>query len=314
MVASDVMSTLFFTHPSSLEHDTGPGHPESAARLQAVLDALNGPDFAQLLRRTAPLGLVEDIQRVHDADYVQRVFAAVPSEGYANLDADTVLSPGSGEAALYAAGGVCAAVDAVHACEADNAFCALRPPGHHAERDRGMGFCLFNNVAIAAFHALQLAGIERVAVMDFDVHHGNGTQQAFWEFENLMYASTHQSPCYPGTGAQNERGKFANIVNAPLPPGSSGADFRAAFAPIRRALTDFAPNLLILSAGFDAHTQDPLADLNLTEDDFVWVTQELLAIADEHAQGRLISVMEGGYSVPALTCSVAAHVKVLMEH
>lgn len=307
------MSTLFFSHASSLEHDTGPGHPESAARLQAVLDTLDGPEFETLERRTAPLGLVEDIQRVHDADYVQRVFAAVPSEGYATLDADTVLSPGSGEAALYTVGGVCAAVDAVHAREADNAFCALRPPGHHAERDRGMGFCLFNNVAIAAFHAVQLAGIERVAVMDFDVHHGNGTQQAFWEFENLMYASTHQSPCYPGTGSVSERGRHNNIVNAPLPPGSSGEDFRAAFASIRTALTDFAPNMLILSAGFDAHAEDPLADLNLTEADFIWVTQELQCIAEIHAQGRLISVMEGGYSVPALTRSVAAHVKVLMS-
>ena len=306
------MSTLYYTHPSSLEHDTGPGHPESAHRLKAVLDTLSGPDFAALVRRAAPRGSVWDIKRVHDDDYIQGVFAAVPEAGYASLDADTVLSPGSGEAALYAAGGVCQAVDAVHAGEAHNAFCALRPPGHHAERDRAMGFCLFNNVAIAAFHALELEGIERVAVMDFDVHHGNGTQQAFWDSENLMYASTHQSPCYPGTGAERERGAFGNIVNAPLPPGSSGDDFRDAFGFIRTALNDFAPDMLIISAGFDAHAHDPLAQLNLTEADFVWVTEELLKIAAAHGEGRVVSVMEGGYDVEALTRSVAAHVKALM--
>ena len=287
------MSTLFYTHPTSLDHDTGPGHPESAARLQAVLDTLEGPDFAQLLPRQAKRGSVWDIKRVHSDAYMHRVFAAVPDSGYANLDPDTVLSPGSGEAALYAVGGVCQAVDAVHAREATNAFCALRPPGHHAERDLAMGFCLFNNVAIAAFHALELDGIERVAVMDFDVHHGNGTQQAFWDSDNLMYASTHQSPCYPGGGAERERGAFGNIVNAPIPPGGSSDDFRDAFGFIRPALKAFAPDLLILSAGFDGHALDPLAQLNLHEQDFAWITEELTKIAAVHAKGRLVSVLEG---------------------
>ena len=306
------MSTLFFTHPSSLDHDTGPGHPESIHRIEAVHEALRGPEFDALVRRDAPRGSVWDIKRVHDDAYLQSVFAAVPAQGYAQLDADTVLSPGSGDAALFAVGGACAAVDAVVGGEAKNAFCALRPPGHHAERDRAMGFCLFNNIAIAAFHALQLPGIERVAVMDFDVHHGNGTQQAFWDHENLMYASTHQSPCFPGTGSERERGAFGNIVNAPLPPGALGDDFRDAFGFIRPALKDFAPDLLLISAGFDAHDADPLADLHLSEADFAWVTQQLLAIAEVSARGRVVSVLEGGYDLGALGRSVQAHVKALM--
>lgn len=306
------MSTLFMTHPTSLKHDTGPGHPESVQRLQAVLDALDDPAFDALVRRQAPRGSVWDIKRVHNDDYIQSVFNEVPQEGYANLDGDTVLSPGSGEAALHAVGGVCACVDAVVAGDFKNAFAALRPPGHHAERDQAMGFCLFNNAAIAAFHALELDGIERVAVMDFDVHHGNGTQQAFWDFENLMYASTHQSPCYPGSGSERERGKFANIINAPLPPGSGGEDLKDAFGFIRPALKDFAPDLLVISAGFDGHALDPLAQLMFTEPDFEWITDELLAIAEQSANGRVVSLLEGGYDLGALASSVAVHVKCLM--
>ena len=306
------MSTLFFTHPSSLEHDTGPGHPESIARLKAVLEALDAPAFDALVRREAPRGSVWDIKRVHDDAYIQSVFARVPETGYAQLDADTVVSPGSGEAALYAVGGACAAVDAVAGGEAKNAFCALRPPGHHAEREQAMGFCLFNTVAIAAFHALELDGIDRVAVMDFDVHHGNGTQQAFWDFENLMYASTHQMPCYPGSGAERERGAFGNIVNAPLPPGAGSDDFRDAFGFVRPALKDFAPDLLIISAGFDAHQDDPLAQVNLGDDDYAWITDELLAIADAACGGRVVSVLEGGYDLGALGRCVALHVRELM--
>lgn len=307
------MSTLFYSHPSSLDHDTGPGHPERIDRIRAIQQRFAEPDFEALIRRDAPRGSVWDIKRVHDDDYMQSVFATVPDEGYGQLDGDTIVSPGSGEAALFAVGGVCAAVDAVVAGEADNAFCALRPPGHHAERDQAMGFCLFNNIAIAAFHALEIEGIERVAVMDFDVHHGNGTQQAFWDHENLFFASTHQSPCYPGSGAERERGKFGNIVNAPLPPGSSGADFRDAFGFIRPALKDFAPDLLLVSAGFDAHANDPLAGLDFHETDYQWITEELLAIADEYAGGRLVSVLEGGYDLDALSASVAVHVQALMD-
>lgn len=306
------LSTLYFTHPSFLAHDTGPGHPERADRLRAIEDGLSGPEFDALERREAPRGSVWDIKRVHTDAYIQSVFAAVPDRGYAHLDSDTVLSPQSGEAALFAVGGACKAVDAVVAGEAKNAFCAPRPPGHHAEFDHAMGFCLFNNVAIAAFHALEIDGIERVAVMDFDVHHGNGTQQAFWHHENLLYASTHQSPCFPGSGSERERGAFGNIVNAPMPPGSTGDDLRDAFGFIRPAIKDFAPDLLIVSAGFDGHSDDPLANQDFQERDFVWITEQLLAIAETSAQGRLVSVLEGGYDLGALSRSVAAHVKALM--
>ena len=307
------MPTLLVTHPSSLEHDTSPGHPERAERIRAINQALAAPEFETLIRQDAPRGSIWDIKRVHDEDYIQEVFEAVPDEGYAQLDADTILSPGSGDAALYAVGGVCFAVDAVVKGEIDNAFCALRPPGHHAERDHAMGFCLFNNIAIGAFHALELDGIERVAVMDFDVHHGNGTQQAFWAHKNLFLASTHQSPAYPGTGAERERGMHGNILNAPLPPGSGGEDLKDAFGFIRPALKDFAPDLLMISAGFDAHQADPLAGLNFIEDDYAWITDELLAIAAETAQGRVVSVLEGGYDLDALASSVAVHVKGLMS-
>ena len=307
------MSTLFFTHPSSLEHDTGAGHPESIARLQAILAELENSQYDKLVRREAPRGSVWDIKRVHDDDYIQSVFASIPDTGHARLDGDTVVSAQSGEAALYAVGAAVAAVDAVIAGEANNAFVAVRPPGHHAERDKAMGFCLFNNAAIAAYHARELDGIERVAVMDFDVHHGNGTQGAFWDDENMLYASTHQSPCYPGTGSERERGAFGNIINAPIPPGGSGEDFRDAFGFIRPALKDFAPDLLIISAGFDAHANDPLAGLNLVESDFAWITEQLMVIADISAHGRVVSILEGGYDLGSLAASVGVHVKCLMD-
>ncbi len=307
-----IMTTLFMTHPSSLEHDTGPGHPESARRLKAVLTALDDPAFDALVRHTAPRGSVWDIKRVHDDAYIQSVFDAVPESGFASMDGDTVLSPGSGEAALFAVGAACRAVDAVVAGEVKNAFVAVRPPGHHAERDRAMGFCLFNNAAIAAFHAREIEGIERVAVVDFDVHHGNGTQQAFWNEETLFYASSHQSPCYPGTGSERERGAFGNIVNAALPPGAGGDDLRDAYGFIMPALRDFAPDLLILSAGFDAHARDPLAQLMLAEADYDWLMDQLLALAEAQCGGRVVSFLEGGYDVDALASCVRAHVLSLM--
>src|SRR5438093_6864963 len=259
------MTTLLYTHPACLEHDPGRHHPESAARLQAVLDALEGPEFARLERREAPEAALDDLIRVHPRHHVERMLRAVPRSGHVGIDADTVLSPESGHAALRAAGAVIAAVDAVVSREADNAFCAVRPPGHHAEPARAMGFCLFNNVAIGALRAREAHGLARVAVIDFDVHHGNGTQACFYDDASLFYASTHQFPLYPGTGAASETG-VGNIVNVPLRPMSGSSQFRFGVTRhILPALDAFRPELLLVSAGFDAHKSDPLAQLLLDE-------------------------------------------------
>ncbi len=306
------MTTLLYMHEACLTHDPGPHHPESPARLKAVLDALSTPSFAALERREAPRATLEEITRVHPRAFVERLLAAVPTEDYAALDADTILSPGSGEAALRAAGAVVAAVDAVMAGEARNAFCAVRPPGHHAEPGHAMGFCLFNNVTIGAQHARQAKGIERVAVIDFDVHHGNGTQAAFEDDASLFYGSTHQMPLYPGTGSASERG-VGNIVNVPLAPRSGSNEFRHAFtARILPALEDFRPEFMLISAGFDAHRSDPLAQLMLVEADYGWCTAQLLDIAARHGQGRVVSTLEGGYDLGALGSSAAAHVASLL--
>jgi acetoin utilization deacetylase AcuC-like enzyme len=306
------MTTLLYTHPDCLAHDPGEHHPESPDRLRAVLAALAAEEFAGLERREAPRAALDVVALVHDRGYVDALLDAVPASGHAALDPDTVLSPRSGEAALRAAGAVCAAVDAVIAGEARNAFCAVRPPGHHAEPDHAMGFCLFNSVAIGARHALGHSGIERVAVIDFDVHHGNGTQAMFESDADLFYASTHQMPLYPGTGAASERG-VGNIVNAPLRPNSGSPEFRYAFGNIiLPALADFRPDFLIVSAGFDAHRRDPLAQLNLTEDDYDWVTRQLTGLAERLCGSRLVSSLEGGYDLQALGASAAAHVRALM--
>jgi acetoin utilization deacetylase AcuC-like enzyme len=278
-----------------------------------VLAALSGPQYARLERREAPEAALDDILRVHSRHHVEHVLGAVPKAGHAAIDADTVLSPASGTAALHAAGAVAAAVDAVVAKEADNAFCAVRPPGHHAEPDRAMGFCLFNNAAIGALRAREVHGFERVAVVDFDVHHGNGTQAAFEADDNLFYASTHQYPLYPGTGSASETG-VGNIVNVPLRPMSGSGPFRVAMTGrVLPALDAFRPDLLLISAGFDAHRSDPLAQLMLEETDYTWITERLVEIAFRHADGRLVSTLEGGYDLTALGASVAAHVRVLMS-
>jgi acetoin utilization deacetylase AcuC-like enzyme len=307
------MTTLLYTHSSCLDHDPGSHHPEAPARLRTVLAALSGPQYARLERREAPEAALDDILRVHSRHHVEHVLGAVPKAGHAAIDADTVLSPASGTAALHAAGAVAAAVDAVVAKEADNAFCAVRPPGHHAEPDRAMGFCLFNNAAIGALRAREVHGFERVAVVDFDVHHGNGTQAAFEADDNLFYASTHQYPLYPGTGAASETG-VGNIVNVPLRPMSGSGPFRVAMTGrVLPALDAFRPDLLLISAGFDAHRSDPLAQLMLEEADYTWITERLVEIAFRHADGRLVSTLEGGYDLTALGASVAAHVRVLMS-
>lgn len=307
------MPTLLIHHPAFLDHLTPEGHPERPDRLRAIDRALEAERFASLCREEAPRAKPERAALAHPESYVERILSAAPQSGLIRLDADTTMSPGSLEAALRGVGGACLAVDEVMAGQARNAFCAMRPPGHHAESVRAMGFCLFNNAAIAAEHARRQHGAERVAVVDFDVHHGNGTQEIFWNEPDLFYASTHQMPLYPGTGAARETG-VGNIVNAPLAPGDGGAEFRAAFeARILPALRRFSPDFLVISAGFDAHHRDPLANLNLTEADFAWVTRELLAVADECCDSRVVSILEGGYDLVGLALSVAAHVDVLMH-
>lgn len=307
------MATLVVSHPDCIAHDPGAGHPESPARLSAVLKALEEPQFRPLLRREAPLGNKNDAALVHGAQFVEAVLASVPQSGRTALDPDTILSKSSGDAALRAIGAIISAVDAVVAKEANNAFCAVRPPGHHAEPDRPMGFCLFNSVAIAARHAQADCGLSRVAIVDFDVHHGNGTQAVAETDPTLFFASSHQFPLYPGTGAADETG-LGNVVNAPLPAGTGAAGFRRAFETrILPALDAFAPELVLVSAGFDAHRADPLAGLELEEADFGWVTARLLEAANRHAQGRLVSILEGGYDLKALAGSAAAHVEALMK-
>lgn len=307
------MTTALVTHAACLDHDTGPGHPERADRLRAVLAALDERHFPDLARGDAPRASFAQLSAVHDADYVRQVLALriAPGERGA-LDADTIVSTGSVEAALRAAGAAVKAVDLVMEGAADTAFAAVRPPGHHAEPGRAMGFCLFNNVAVAAHHARERWGLRRIAVADFDVHHGNGTQDAFWDDPALFFASTHQSPFYPGSGARHERGVAGNIANAPLPAGSGGPAFRDAWAAdLLPALDAFAPELVIVSAGFDAHRADPLAQLMLDARDFAWITGELVALAARHARGRVVSLLEGGYDLPALAECAAAHVRAL---
>ena len=306
------MSTLLVTHPAFLAHDAGAHHPERPARLEAVLKALDRAEFSGLERRDAPEATLEQIARAHPAAFVEAVLAAMPKTGHISFDADTICSAGSKEAVLRACGALVAAVDAVASGEARNAFCAVRPPGHHAEPTRPMGFCIFNNVAVGALHARAAHGLERVAVMDFDVHHGNGTQAMFERDASLFFASTHQSPLYPGTGARSERG-VGNIVNVPLPPNAGSQEFRVAMEKeVLPALYAFEPDLLLISAGFDAHRADPLANLNLEDEDYRWATERLLELAEKCCGGRVISSLEGGYDLEALASASAEHVRALM--
>ena len=304
-----------FTHPACLGHDPGLYHPECPPRLRAVLEALEHPDFTALLREEAPEATREQLCRAHPQAYVDRILALRPESGAAiPLDPDTVASPGTHDAILRAAGGAVAAVDAVMEGWADAAFAAVRPPGHHAERARAMGFCFFNNVAVAARHARAQWGLSRVAVVDFDVHHGNGTEDIFAPDAALFYASSHQHPCYPGTGFPSEHGVAGNVVNVQLPPSAGSAPFRAGWERvILPALDAWAPELLIVSAGFDAHRDDPLAELRVETEDFAWLTDRLVDAANRHCGGRLVSVLEGGYDLSALARSTAAHVRRLMH-
>jgi acetoin utilization deacetylase AcuC-like enzyme len=314
--SQDVKSgtTLLISHPACLEHNMGEGHPERPDRMRAIERALEAEAFQLLARDVAPLANDASIARVHPQAYIEAIREAAPKQGRVALDGDTSMSPGTLEAALRAAGGAVFAVDEVMGGKARNAFVSTRPPGHHAEVATPMGFCFFNNAAIAARHAQQAHGAERVAIMDFDVHHGNGTQHIFWDDPTVLYASTHQMPHYPGTGAVGERGEHNQIVNAPLRAGDGGEAFREAMeSTILPRLEAFAPDLVIISAGFDAHRRDPLGNLNLVETDFAWATRELMDIARSHARERVVSVLEGGYDLEGLSRSVAAHVTALME-
>lgn len=307
------MTTLLITHRDCLLHDTGKEHPERPDRLRAVLHALDEQSHPELIREDAPLAEDEEILLVHDAGYLDSLRQRAPQSGLVALDPDTWMSPGSMNAALRAAGAAVRAVDAVMKNEAGNAFCAVRPPGHHAEPDKAMGFCLLSNAAIAAKYALHKYGLQKVAVVDFDVHHGNGTQAAFDKDARLFYASSHQFPFYPGSGSATETG-VGNIVNIPLPEGTDSATFRDRISGIMLpALSAFAPELMIISAGFDAHCKDPLAQINLSGDDYSWITGKLLEIARQSAKGRVVSVLEGGYDLDGLADGVTNHVNALIE-
>lgn len=308
------MSTLIYTHAACLEHRPGPHHPESPQRLEAVLAALKTPEFSRAVWRDAPVGTYDQVLRVHTPEYVREVQDLSPAQGYQMLDGgDTIMSPGTLEAVMRCVGAACAGVDDVVSGAADNVFCATRPCGHHAEAGHAMGFCVFNQAAIAALHARAVHGIRRVAVVDFDVHHGNGTQNSFYEDPELFYGSCHQSNFYPGTGLRQETGVAGNIVNVPFPRGTGSTAFRAAMTDhLLPALREFEPELLIISAGFDAHELDPLGGLQFTDEDYLWITRELMRVADQTASGRVVSVLEGGYSLEGLASGTAAHVRALM--
>jgi acetoin utilization deacetylase AcuC-like enzyme len=307
------MMVQLFTHAVCLQHDPGPGHPESPARLRAVLQALDQDRFAALDRVEAPRATREQLLRVHTAEHVDRILGIRPESDTVRLDEDTLMSPASAEAGLCAAGALVAAVDAVMRGTATRAFCAVRPPGHHATPDTAMGFCLFNNVAVAAAHAVAAHGLKRVAIADFDVHHGNGTQDIFQREPRVLFISSHQSPLYPGTGRAEEHG-VGNIVNAPLSSGEGSYEFRALWNDaLLPRLHAFKPQLVLVSAGFDAHNNDPLANLCLQAEDYAWITERLVELARAHAGGRLVSTLEGGYDLGALAASVSAHVSALLD-
>ena len=309
------MTTALISHGDCLRHINPPGHPERHERLEAIWGALEAEEFAYLVRVEAPLAEDAHILRAHPAAYIERLQARSPQQGYAPIDADTFLMPGTLAAARRAAGAVVQGVDMLMAGEVRNAFCAVRPPGHHAETATAMGFCFFGNAVIGARHALEAHGLERVAIVDWDVHHGNGTQDLVWDDPRILFASTHQMPLYPGTGAVEERGAHGQVVNVPLPPGAGGGVFRAGMlGRVLPAVEAHAPQMILVSAGFDAHARDPLANLNLVEADFAWATAQLCALADRCCDGRIVSTLEGGYDLSALAASVAAHVRVLMEH
>jgi acetoin utilization deacetylase AcuC-like enzyme len=306
------MATAFIGHADCMKHDMGAYHPECPARLSAIDDQLISSGIGGYLQHhEAPLATAEQLARVHPREYIEAIRAAAPQRGIVHLDPDTAMSPGTWDAALRAAGAAVLATDLVVGGQAESAFCSVRPPGHHATRTRAMGFCIFNNVAVAALHALEHHGLERVAIIDFDVHHGNGTEDIFSDDERALMVSTFQHPFYPYSGADNPA---RNMVNVPLPAGAGSQAFRDAvesrWVP---ALDEFEPQLVLFSAGFDAHVEDDMAMLRLVDQDYAWVTQQVKRVADRHAGGRVVSVLEGGYALSALGRSVVQHLRVLGE-
>ena len=305
------MKTALITHDDCLKHVTPPGHPEQVARLERILEALEPLDLARI---SAPLAADDDLLRVHPKSHIDSLRDSTPADGFTAIDGDTHMSPGSFQAAYRAAGGVLRAVDMVLQGDAPNAFAAVRPPGHHAETQTAMGFCLFGNVALGAKHALDFHGLKRVAVVDFDVHHGNGTQDLLWDEPRALTITSQQMPLWPGSGAETDTGAYENVINIPLPPGSDGATMRAAYkGRVFPKIKAFRPELILVSAGFDAHRDDPLAQLNWSTDDFIWLTKQLCALASDLCNGRLVSALEGGYDLDALAASVKAHVEILSE-
>ncbi len=307
------MTTLLLSHPSCLQHETPQGHPERIERLEVLLDHLESSAYASLVRQTAPLAEPDHLAYCHPPSHLTMIESRLPTAGFASIDGDTHLSPQSLNAALRAVGACIRAIDQVIAGAATNAFCAVRPPGHHAETARAMGFCLFGTVAIGARHAMIAHGLERVAIVDFDVHHGNGTSDLVWNHPGILFASTHEWGIFPGTGAADETGRYGQILNMPLGHSSGSREFRAAFEIIIDWLATHRPELILVSAGFDAHHRDPLATLRLEAEDFAWATEQLCDIAAAHAGHRLISSLEGGYDLKGLTESAAAHIAVLMN-
>ncbi len=311
--AHDSSALYIYVNRSGLRHDTGAGHPESPARLQAIIDLLGTPPYDSLPVIDSTPAALPWILRAHTQRHIDRIEDSIPDHGTAFLDGDTVISPHSYDAALDAAGAVCHAVQAVHDDLCTRAFCAVRPPGHHAEPDHAMGFCLFNNIFIGARYAQENCGLQKIAIVDFDVHHGNGTQSMARAADDILFISSHQSPFYPGTGAETDNIED-RILNVELAAGCDSATFRAAYEErVFPAIDRFSPDLIMISAGFDAHRDDPLAQMTLTEDDYAWVTGRLLALARRHCGGRIVSVLEGGYDLPSLKSCVAAHIDALQE-
>ena len=307
------MTFRFYTHPSFLNHDTGPGHPECPARLESILEIFNKAPFDTLDIVTAREGENEEIARAHSQSYIDTTEAKMPEEGLAYADQDTVISPGTWEAAMHAVGAVCQAVDDIASGDIDRAFCAVRPPGHHAQPENSEGFCLFNNIFIGARHAQEAHNIKKIAILDFDVHHGNGTDAMTRLHDNIFFASTHQGGIYPGTGTKESSIKGC-IENVPLNDGEGSSEFRRAWKDtILPALDEFEPDLIMISAGFDAHADDPLACINLSNDDFSWITDEFIKVANKHCGGKIISVLEGGYNLTVLKENTASHIAALAE-